>query len=435
MAPGRAAGWVLRGALVAGVSLLSVAAPGFGAGWALLAHLDATGDLATDALAHAAVLQSAHQAVPLALQIRHTGMLPPGPAAAIGLRLATQDRDARSRLWRWYQFTDVSPITTARVVMSGGADQTPGQVADFVAWGIRHSGAQRLAVAVMGHGVPPDCEDPSGTLTFREAGSLGGMSGAELGRALRAGLVQGGAAQVEVLVLEACFGASLETLAELAGCAHYVLAIPGELPSPGLPWRGWLAAINGARDSEGPAAVVEALARATEAGGRESGPLPWSLSICDLSRFGAVEDALSQLSAGAAADLGDAVRAAQWARCRAQEGERLRQLCDAGELGRALRAHARGRDLQQAADRFADALRGLVVTRVRGEAGASAGWERRAGVTLFLPAALSGPVRGYRATSRLARSTGYGRFVEAYLAYCASLVPGLGGGSWRGSEG
>ena len=386
-------------------------------GWAVVAYLDARGDLAVDAEAHGRVLRDRQGACAVGMQIVRSGRHGDGPQA--------------SRWWR----EDVAADAMRWGVGSRGMGVGREGLADFTAWGVERSQGKRLVMVLMGHGIPPDAgvDAESGAHRILGSAQSGGMSAAELGQALRQGLAQAGRERIEVVVLEACFGASLEMLAELADCAEFVIAAPGEVPSPGVPWRELLAALN-VNGQASSAEMAEALVMAAQGVAGGNARVPWSLSACDLSRIEDVEASLAAVSAAGLKDMNAAASAVHWARSQALRGEKLRQLCDAREFGRALRAYARGPELATAADRFAGALERLVVKRAAVAGEPDEAWGRRGGATIFLPPGLVGTVEGYARGSRLARSTGYGQFLEGYVEYCASLLPGLAGGRGRGEN-
>jgi len=228
-----------------------------------------------------------------------------------------------------------------------------------------------------------------------------------------------GARRQKVLVLEACYSASLELLWDLRGSVDAVVCAPGAISSPGLPWAQMLAGARGWLPEDG-AGVAGALVERIP-GDRGA------LSACDLSSLSQVHDSLRALSRFGLADMASAAAGAQSATAQAAAGQTLRQVCDAGELAGMFAACARTGELKAAAGQFERALEKLVIRRTcAGESSAQMRDRGAAGVTLHLPPALVKRAGPYVMASRLARSTGYEAFVQGYLEYCAGLVPGLG---------
>lgn len=393
----------MRAALVVAAAML--AAPAWGAGWALAVYLDGRSDLARDVAEHDALLRAGHGTLPL------------------GLHIVTEDDAGRPRAVRWWrERADDGPGRTARVPAEASAGAEA--LADFVAWAAGLWPQRKLAVALMGHGLPADAGDTAHLSAPRllAASAVEGLTADDIAAAMRAGLRRAERARIELLILETCYGASLEILGAAAGSFEYALAAPGEVPSPGLPWSAMLGAFTAGGDAPG-GRMAAALARAaTEA--QAPGHLPWSLTACDLGRMGRVEAALGEMSKAALGDIASATAGAHWARNRALRGERLRHVCDAGELAYGTAAYARTPELARAARALRTALEDLVVERARLGPETEEG-DKRLGVTVFVPSSLTDTVEGYVTASRVARSSGYGRFLEAYLQYCRSLLPGL----------
>lgn len=381
------------------------AAPASGDGWALVVYLDGRGDLARDAAEHEALLRAGQGAL------------------ALGLHTVTADEAGRPSAMRWWRERPDDGVGDAQAV-PGEASAGAQGLAHFVAWAAGLWPDRHLAVALMGHGLPADAGDTPHLSAPRllAASAADGLTADEFAAAVRGGLQRAGRDSAELLILEACYGASLEILGAAAGSFEYALAAPAEVPSPGLPWSEMLATF-GAQGDPSPGRMAVALAQAA-AETRTPGPLPWSLTVCDLGRMGEVETTLTELSAAALTDIHAATAGAHWARSRAVRGERLRQVCDAGELAYGMAAFARKPEVADAARAFKTTLDDLVMARVRlGYQTPEGG--TRAGVTAFVPSSLTDSVAGYVNGSRVARESGYGRFLEAYLAYCRSLLPDL----------
>jgi hypothetical protein len=304
-------------------------------------------------------------------------------------------------------------------------------LADLVRHGARMAGERGLLLNIRGHGLPPNVgEGPAeGQARFLCNPTDRGLTARQIAGALERGLAGTGHTRVAVLVLEACFGASLEVLSELADTVDVVIAVPGESVCPGLPWGAVLRGLASVDPS--PTRRSEEVARhlldAIGASTARSPELEWSATACDLSKMRPVITALAAVSAAGSKDIAAAARGLQWARQRAVQGEALRQMSDAGQLAEGLAGAGGGAELTEAAGRLATALQQLVVARQCFGGQSAEDWAGRAGVTVFLPPALSRSVRGYASSQGLVTESGYGRLLQACLDYWAGLMPGLVG--------
>ncbi len=130
-------------------------------------------------------------------------------------------------------------------VRSIGESQAPepsshhGEFADFFRWARDSTNADRYAVVVFGHGVSASGRGWDGAragswpmlgLTSRADGAP--LRPAALATAMREGLGR----SADVLVLDTCYGASLEAVWDLRRAADVIVASPGRVPSTGMPW-------------------------------------------------------------------------------------------------------------------------------------------------------------------------------------------------------
>ena len=295
-----------------------------------------------------------------------------------------------------------------------GASETEASFAGFLDWGLALAGDRPCLLALMGHGTGPVWGGaPRGDgwrLWSPCSGHHPGLSAASLAATLRHSLAKAGRNRVQVLVLETCFGASLEVLAELRACAEIIIAAPGEVVSPGIHWR-----LPRLGEAVRPDALAADLLRGqlSEPG---DGPI-WSLTACTTTQIGAVTTALMGACSAASREMQTFRAAAGRAEAASALGERLPGCCDLADLAAGLEAYAQGSELGQAADVLASGVRRMVVGRVvlGGRQDARAKTLQRAGVTLGLPPTSTQGIGGYLLQTSLARETGWGKLLEAYL--------------------
>ncbi len=394
--------------MVAGALALGAPVGARADGWAVIANLAGRGDLAQDVQLHASALRELRPPTRYVLQA--TG------AEAEGARWWWQGLEAGMR-------PGSGPVGTSVAGRALGWRDL--LLRARPAWEDR----SRL-VLLLGHGLPPEADGERtghGWRAFVEEGPghSRGMAAARLAGGLGEGLRGSQRPSVDLLVLEACYSASLEALAEVAPWARFVVVVPGEVVSPGIAW-GDVASWLNAQPERSPEALGRQVLAATAAPGRRQALLPWSLTLVDLSRMPAVLEALAEVSREAAENpivFGDAAR---WAQARSGVGEKLAPACDVADLARALSAYGAGTPLEGAAERLGRAAERLVRARASlGEAPESVREQTRGrlGITLFVPPLTARGVEGYLADTPLAARTGYDRALREYVKHCATLSP------------
>lgn len=121
----------------------------------------------------------------------------------------------------------------------GGAIGQTKTVAEFLGWGARVTGASTAVVVVYGHGTDASGLGPAGqrvgpwpSLATGSGADPDALEPAELAGAIHRGL--GGKA--DLVVLDSCYGASIEVAWALRNAAKVVVASPGRVPVEGLDW-------------------------------------------------------------------------------------------------------------------------------------------------------------------------------------------------------
>jgi len=171
------------------------------------------------------------------------------------------------------------------------ADRPPnlacaGTLTEFLAWARDEAPADHYAVVVFGHGTSASGRGWDGAeIGAWPALSIDATAGGdplepeELAQAIAVGLGK----RAEIVVLDCCYGASLEVAWELREAAGLVIASPGRLRSTGLAWGAML---GEAGTELGPEALALAWA---EAAGQD-------LTILRSDRLGELRAAVERLS-------------------------------------------------------------------------------------------------------------------------------------------
>lgn len=237
--------------------------------------------------------------------------------------------------------------------------------------------------------------------------------GSKQGRPLRA------------LVLETCYGATLDNLWDAGGLTDLLLGMPGELPSPGIAWGRLL----GNLDRAGWAPFSGAPAPAGSSCGGPGAEVGQGILALPADGIGIFRKALCATAQAAIAEPASALSAAQWARSRRLSHFRQGHMVGLADLATALAGHARGEPLKDAAAALLDAVSSL------GRAtGASTGNEGDLGlVALPLPLPVDAFVLDrYTSRSLFATQTRYGALLTAIADHQRKTGPSL---PWTRSPG
>ncbi len=124
-----------------------------------------------------------------------------------------------------------------RTTCSGDASE---QLADLVRTAAADARHRPLALIVVGHGTPAALisgpfEDRVSSPGVALRGGAGSLSPERLADAIRQGLV-GNRDALDLLAVDACYGGSVEVGAAVRGVTRVLVASPGPLYAPGVPW-------------------------------------------------------------------------------------------------------------------------------------------------------------------------------------------------------
>ncbi|MGI5818185.1 MAG: clostripain-related cysteine peptidase [Armatimonadota bacterium] len=160
---------------------------------------------------------------------------------SLALQLDNGDELPTRRLLRRGSEIRVEPPRTI-----GSEDMASARtLGDFFAWAAENAPADRYAVVVFGHGVSASGRGWDGSLVapWPAVAIDAGAGGRPLRpRDLAAAIVEGTGRRADLVVLDSCYGASLEVAWDLRDATDLVIGSSGRLPSRGLPWEAMLQA-------------------------------------------------------------------------------------------------------------------------------------------------------------------------------------------------
>ncbi len=355
--------------------------------WAIAAYVSADGDLSRVGARYAdGLLRFAKAAgVPLALQVNVAA------AEAGAVRLLVEGNTTRAE--------PLPPSVTA-----GNASA----VEAFGRWACNQVAGRRTALIVFGHGLSPGAEGDKSPLRLSAELMLARNERNALSpRELREGLLRAGL-RPDVIVLECCFGASLDVLWELRAVTGTVLASPGRRPAEGVPWAAVVdTGIASAADGEQFARVVMESVRS-------SSRCPAAMTVIRAARVEAVAAAAAELSRTVARNE-SYVAALAMARRRCVEWGYQRELCDLGQLAAMLAATEAG-EVSEAAERVATAVAECVVGKVGLPAGTG-------GIAVVLPGGRWQAPPGYgKDEAGFAARSGWRELVQRYCQWQQHLI-------------
>ena len=200
------------------------------------------------------------------------------------------------------EITDgVLAVTQRLGELDSGAPDT---LAWFLASGLIAHPTARAALVLWDHGAGWNGigfdEDVSADGS-RRASSL---DSADLTLAIQNGLAAGGRARLDLVVFDACLMASIDTLGSMQGLVDHIVASEEVIPGLGLDYGAWTVLTQPAVDAT---MIFDALANAYEtevADAQPSDAEGYTLSMFDVNQAPAINAALGQFAAAAAADVG-----------------------------------------------------------------------------------------------------------------------------------
>lgn len=250
-----------------------------------------------------------------------------------------------------------------------GEMDAPGAVSQFLGWGAQVASADRYLLLVLGHGRPPDENGPW----------PGGMRLSRLGQ----GLGQEGPKRLDVVFLDCCYAGSVETADVLREGARFMVAPPGLLYAPGMPWGQILASLARRPEMTPRELTVLAVSRARELWSSQPGRTAGLLAL-DLDRTAGLRAAVAALAEKLRGGLEPALAGLTLARGQASSGDH-EDMVDATVLAEALAAVAPEPSVAQAAVGLAEVLRSATVMAW---AQGSGGSQTVCGPGLFFPLGL-----------------------------------------------
>ncbi len=376
--------------------------------WTLMAYLGGDGSLREAAAGYLAQLEQAGSSQQVGVVAQLDGLGQPGHSYAARYIIGAAQTGAGQ---------EIGPVNT------GSAEA----LADFVKWAVNVAPARRYALLIMGHGMPVAALDAPfrGGLTSSGLALDAGADGDALtARELAAGLTHGlsavGTEQLDVIFLDCCYGGSVEVAYELAEVCRTLVASPGELYSPGLPWRKIVKRLKAAPTMSGRRLARRAIHCAVEVWSAEPG-LDRTLLAVDLRRVEAVAEWLRHLSEALGEDIAVTAPAITLARSQARTWGPGGELADLGAFSEALQQASDNQDIVTLAQATQSSVEDLILDlyqQGQGEAEQLAG----SGMAVLFPPSLSELPTDYADNCSMANSVGWQDFLDTYLTHLRSLL-------------
>ncbi|NLO74740.1 MAG: hypothetical protein GX100_11625 [candidate division WS1 bacterium] len=360
---------------VAALWLLATAGHADSPQWTLLAYLRSAGGLAEAAEGY--LQQFDNQAI--------------GPQVQVLTQIESPDRPGQARRLVFQSGPIQGTATTC------GDMDSPAALGDFLRWGREHASGEHLLLLVLAHGPWPAEESPRpGTV------QLGNLAQA---------LAQADTLP-EAIFLDSCYSGTLESLDHLQGRARYLVAAPGLLYSPGLPW----------------GRILTALARKPEMSVRDLCQLvveqtcdfwsarpatPAGLVALDLNQAPALLQATRQLALTGLPMMNQTLADLTGARGQAPTWGPHDELVEAGTLADTLAGLTANHALAAAARRTGRAARATTLAAWSQQIGNDS--RSLSGPGVFFPLRTVGWPAAYRQSEPAGFAAVWGSFVQAYL--------------------
>ncbi len=312
------------------------------------------------------------------------------------------------------------PPVARRLVLPQAGDQpgrqvvagdmgTAAAVADFLRWARQAAPAERYALLILAHGVPPAPDEaepavPAGRLALEP---------------LAEGLAEVNTPPFEVIFLDCCYSGSVEVADRLVGRARYLVAAPGLLYAPGLPWEAILRQLKQRPQMGGRALALEASAQ-TRRFWEQRPEEPASLVAVDLDRVPALTQALRSLAQVALLQIAELTPALTLARGRAAGWGPRRELVEVGSLTAALAETAPVGVVAEQARLVSTAAQEAIVQAWRMAPGDSE--QSGAGLAVFYPLSISAWSLRYGAAQSGGFVSDWALLLRAYLGSMRQLA-------------
>ncbi len=312
------------------------------------------------------------------------------PAASRQLLTWDEDRPVASEV----------PLASAEGGVDMGAAST---LAATLRWAREAAPAEKYALIVLGHGNAVGDGPEGRAAVATDASAANALSPAELAAGLEDGM---GGEVVEVVFLDCCHGASLETAFMLRRGAKYMCASGGRVASPGVQWAKVLAAAGESGAADGRELVRQTLIAAGPGGTENEDAL--RLTGVDLGALDEVAEALSRFVQVATDAIAEIAPVVTEARCRAEAWEPTPAVADASGFFGAL---GRGTEDLQVAEAALAVSRAVGACQTGGGRGDAAG----NGIGIFFPGAFQEIPETYGDSEEsLPAATGWSEFIQAY---------------------
>jgi hypothetical protein len=303
-------------------------------------------------------------------------------------------------------------------ITSGGADELddlgdintgdPQVLADFITRGITDYPADNYALIVSDHGAswPGVGGD--------ESSDQDGLSLAELGDGITAGLAGAGVGKLDLLGFDACLMATYEVASALAPLADRMLASQELEPGHGWDYTALQAAADGATVDELGSSLIKGFE--SQAADEETDS-EITLSLVDLTRMSTLDDALSTLSsqlverAASVSPIVGRTLASTLGFGKSPDPDQDSFMTDLGMLAGEIGVEAL--DVSDAADDLVRAINDVVIDKVDGQATRGA-----TGLSIYFP-----PTAGnyWTAYDELSVGGGWPQFLAAYYGEGAAI--------------
>lgn len=285
-----------------------------------------------------------------------------------------------------------------QIARAGGHTTSMGSadaLAEFLTWAGARTPARRRALVIYGHGPGAGNADLlAGDALLVDESSGDALTGSEVAEAVRrSGLA------LDLLVVDACYGARAETLWAVRASAGTVVVFAGRAPSMGVPWEA--AGVRGAAATGGPEMAGAIMAATAASAGGGVGPVAIRggalQTVADAAT--ALREALEALGVE-----GDTVLATARAGC-ADRGPG-RELCDLRELSARLSVL----DMAAAvpAERVMRAIDGCLTRPLGAETDAPSG------VLMWMPGGVPTDLPAVAHAGGFAAMSGWAGLVERY---------------------
>lgn len=316
------------------------------------------------------------------------------------------DETASVVRWRVSHDGERSGLTFMGPLARAGSTVEP--LRTFLDWARREGGHGPVLFLYLGHGVGLTTEAHHGYLDVQS-----------LRRVLEAEVRRSGKLY-EVVALDTCFGASLETACELQGVAHYLTAAPGLMDSPGLDWRAALGEqASGAASGLG---LVRGVVGQGMLGGRGG---KRALVGLDLEKTEAAVRAAMSLASALREDIVTCGPAIALIRSRTMDWGERDELCDMGQWLAGMATSGPTSAVREAAGASAEALDAMVVARWLGPGVDTENMAYPpAGVGVYFPPSLEEVPTTYSRHLGFARTAGWAAFLTDYWEWARSELLG-----------